>query len=75
MPEKKLQWISTAKELPGNREECLIYIPDGGKMGPVDIAYLEGDGFARRWCCPHDSWIMDEITHWMPLPKPPEEAL
>lgn len=60
--EIKRGWISVDERLP-EMNTCVLVAADGG----VDIAYYCDIG-----------WMMDTlgnepVTHWMPLPEPPEE--
>ena len=69
-------WISVSKELPDENMPCAIYLysPEfdlGGTILPELKCYsfaLFIDGEFH-----HDSNHPDaELTHWMPLPEPPE---
>lgn len=63
----KPSWIPITEHLPGN-ESILIYSKAGGvaegKYNP-DI----GEWTQYRW----SAKMKKEVTHWMPLPKPPKE--
>ena len=60
------QWISVKERLPENGADVLVYIA-GSEIVLVDFNkgcwYLEGYGCLGR----------GEVTHWMPLPQPPEK--
>ena len=69
--EKVPQWISVEERLPIDRlKKYLVAFRDaGGSI--VDMArYFPSDG----WTC--DNWDVPQklITHWMPLPKAPEDG-
>ena len=69
--EKVPQWISVEERLPIDRlKKYLVAFRDvGGQI--VDMArYFPSDG----WTC--DNWDVPQklITHWMPLPKAPEDG-
>lgn len=77
-------WISVEDQLPppAHCEQYLVYVRSGG--GPygdyeynVDFAwwgeYWNRDGHGYDWNCICCDWDGDvTITHWMPLPEPPE---
>lgn len=54
-------WISVKDRLPNFEQPVLAY--SGEELG-IGFAYLDGDG----------KWYGDcgDVTHWMPLPAPPE---
>lgn len=61
------EWIRVDDRLPENGEDVLVYQKGGVHGGrDMDIEYLQGDGY---WS---DQGLFSGITHWMPLPKPPE---
>lgn len=59
----KRMWISVKDELPKKKGDYLIYNTDG-----LVWIYWYNDGWYDSDCC-----ISDNVTHWMPLPEPPEE--
>lgn len=56
-----MNWISVKDRLPNFEQTVLAY--SGEELG-IGFAYLDGDG----------KWYGDcgDVTHWMPLPAPPE---
>jgi len=65
-----MTWIDINKEHPKywiNRQ-VIVYMKDG----EMDAEYVYNDG--KGGSCFHDGWNKGgryEVTHWMPLPKPP----
>ena len=78
-PEKIIQtmWIPVTERLPNCNGCYLVWRPHffGGEIGMPSICYYDG---SNTW---HDSYGVDferilhpdDVTHWMPLPRPPEE--
>jgi len=68
-------WISVKDRLPENRSMCLTYSPKG-KMRVAQAFLPNPDDH------PNDCWWSVHgqgahyvaVTHWMPLPEPPEEV-
>ena len=60
------EWISVKDRLPGIGEPVIFYIPALG-VKPGFMAPL--------WAYTEDTEIpREDVTHWMPLPPPPEES-
>lgn len=65
-------WISVKDRLPEDNQDCIvakrgdIYCKDGVMFGQFD------QGYQGRWRFENDCGTIDCITHWMPMPKPPE---
>ena len=58
------EWINVYDRLPDdNAGEVLVY----ARYYLINIAKHEGDG---RWTS--RGFAMPDVTHWMPLPEPPE---
>lgn len=68
MPETtKPGWISVKERLPKDFDQALVY--DGDKHYPIGICHKGESGI---WYSDM-AYGMGTITHWMPLPEPPEE--
>jgi hypothetical protein len=62
-------WISVEERLPDDGDSVLIF----HKSGDMFTAWY------RTWnedWCDYNGFLVgeDEVTHWQPLPEPPEEA-
>ena len=62
-----MQWIPVTERVPEQKVDVLVVMDDGG-MG-VDFIDTDGNWF---WAT---GWSEDDpkVTHWMPLPEPPEK--
>ena len=83
---EQTRWIPVAERLPppARCEQYLVYVRSGG--GPygdyeynIDFAWWgehwDQNGHGYDWNCICCDWDGDvTITHWMPLPEPPEEV-
>ena len=58
------EWVSVDDRLPDKPMKCLVYTKRGDCCG-YDILYYN-QGFYSQY---------DNVTHWMPLPEPPEVGL
>ena len=68
----KRDWISVIERLPENDDFVIVAIKD--EHGDSPYVYSDFGWYFDRAEC----WIVDteqrtNITHWMPLPEPPEE--
>jgi len=61
-----MEWISIKDRLPENQSTVLVY------ANGYDTQYFEDNGFYDfKICYKYDSKT-ENVTHWMPLPIPPE---
>jgi flagellar basal body L-ring protein FlgH len=78
------KWISVEDRLPENDNEVLIicsgevvqaYLKNGIWKGSVQVTYNMNDGYVhdRNICKQGKSNPFDNVTHWMPLPTPPNQ--
>lgn len=59
------RWIPVGERLPEEEQDVVVFTNEG-----THVAALDEDGI---WCPSHgDGWMFPEVTHWMPLPEPPE---
>jgi len=71
------EWISVKDRLPPEQEDGLLFcsIYDELFIGWVELGYTDAGQFHLTYAEGH--CYLDRadkiITHWMPLPKPPEE--
>ena len=61
------RWIPCSERLPEKYTEVLAYSPFWGK---IVVALWNGEYWLEQWT--DDDLQSSEITHWMPLPEPPE---
>jgi hypothetical protein len=61
------KWIPCSERLPEKHVEVLAYSPYWGK---IVVAMWGGEFWLEQWT--DDDLEQSEITHWMPLPEPPE---
>lgn len=57
------EWVSVKEKLPLSKQNVLAYSPSSGI---AEADYADGIWMQYRW-----SAIMHGVTHWMPLPAPP----
>lgn len=78
--EKAQHWISVKDKLPIKDSLVLLYLTDGNqhKITTGKIYTSDDPKFDGEFCVGFDSLspdflIRDTVTHWMPLPNPPEK--
>jgi len=65
-----MEWIRVEERLPRAwREIVLVYIPRADGDDDIVTAWRDEDGWYDRLECRD----VPGVTHWMPLPAPPEE--
>jgi len=62
-----MKWINVKDELPPNETECIGYFeqPYRGKIKVNEVWFTN-----NKWYWDLD--LIENITHWMPLPEPPK---
>lgn len=61
------EWIKCSERLPDTVVKCLGYREI---MQTYSIVFFSSAG---RWMFAYEPEYASDITHWMPLPEPPEE--
>jgi hypothetical protein len=64
------EWIPCSERMPEDDENVLVYILTS-HMNFISLAHIHKGVFRTAWN--HDKITNVEITHWMPLPEPPEK--
>ncbi|EMZ6682768.1 DUF551 domain-containing protein [Escherichia coli] len=62
-------WISCSDRMPKGYADVLV--TDGEH---VEVKWWDESGYWNSWTELNSDIFADEITHWMPLPKPPQEV-
>ena len=77
-------WISVKDRLPECEKEVLIVTDNGiittamyedGKMSTDDSAWNWWEYRYYNSDDVYNNCVDDKVTHWMPLPEPPKEAI
>ena len=63
-----MEWISVEDRLPENETQCIGYF---NHKWQVDFRVNEVWFTNNRWYWDLD--LIENITHWMPLPEPPKQ--
>ncbi|HBE5897388.1 TPA: DUF551 domain-containing protein [Escherichia coli] len=62
-------WISCSERMPKGYADVLV--TDGEH---VEVKWWDESGYWDSWTELNSDIFADEITHWMPLPEPPQEV-
>lgn len=65
------EWISVDERLPENRIAQLVWVPERRNIYAAYFDKEVGDGYWRVFGS-YGRAIEQEVTHWMPLPDPPD---
>jgi len=65
---QRFTWIPITQSLPDSDQTVIVYCPESNE--PIWLGYLDGDAWRDIDAMPiaHQA----PVTHWMPLPEPPE---
>lgn len=64
------EWVRVEERLPEDRQIVLFHQKDGFIYCAEHLAGVKD--LPPAWLIDNDCWEAEEVTHWMPLPKPPE---
>lgn len=64
------KWISVSERMPEDESDIIVYCDDGEESRIVACNYDNGVWFD---CVFNTVMVFKNITHWMPLPKPPKK--
>jgi hypothetical protein len=70
--EKKMKWIKITDRLPESEGEILIYVNGYCTLGKYNISKKIFQEFAPNMFETMEWLKLENVTHWMPLPNPPE---
>ena len=74
-PMEVLGWIPVEERLPEKGRRVIFFVDrkQTGLRAAYVGEYVSHSAF-RSWACYEDErgWSADFVTHWMPLPEPPE---
>ncbi len=63
-------WIDVKDKLPEKNHRILVYVdPKHTFANPLYDAFYDKYGFVDY----RMNWPLENVTHWMPFPKPPGE--
>lgn len=72
------EWISVEDRLPDFVGDLLVYKTYPGCYGSISLYSFQIINDVGRFCFWDNEWDKfiptDNVTHWMPLPKPPTET-
>lgn len=72
---ERTRWIPVSERLQDDLKECLLYLKleNGNQMA---VGYF--DIFIKKYFAmvhPYEALKEEIVTHWMPLPEPPEQEV
>jgi len=67
------EWISVDDRLPEIGTEALIRIPVCSHFNIENSTYKGDEVFVGAWCDRRGKGYSYTVTHWQPLPDPPNE--
>jgi hypothetical protein len=63
------RWIPVSERLPNECEECLLLNKNKSQF----VGWLD-ESSLLMWFDTIEGYVSDDITHWRPLPEPPEST-
>ena len=70
--EEKQRWIPVEERLPDAHESCIVYRK--GTFGHYSMLRYSPELGFHFYDSEWGDVTVDDVTHWMPLPEPPEEV-
>ncbi len=68
-----MEWVSVEDKLPPFKEKEYI-VTDGDNVDVYWWKHFRSFGRKQEWCWnDRDEFFDFNVTHWMPLPKPPKD--
>ena len=67
------QWVSVKDRLPEEQKEVLIYLPEYDSVEMAALFEIPSLNL-KEWAQNEDAYMLNEVSHWMPLPEPPKEV-
>ena len=67
------QWVSVKDRLPEEQKEVLIYLPEYDSVETAALFEIPSLNL-KEWAQKEDAYMLNEVSHWMPLPEPPKEG-
>lgn len=65
-------WVNTKDRLPEVQKEVLIYLPEYDSVETAALFEIPSLNL-KEWAQNEDAYMLNEVSHWMPLPEPPKE--
>ena len=66
----KPKWIPVGERLPEKYGEYIVTVQE--ETGELYSDYADYDPYQQRWRTGLFLGVRDKVTHWMPLPEPPD---
>jgi hypothetical protein len=63
-----MEWISVKDRLPQMGEDVLCF-----SMKRIFHSWWDNISSSCDWYDIQNNWIIEDVTHWMPLPEQPKE--
>ena len=67
---KRKMWIPCSEKLPDGGKDVIVYTKAWEEH--IQIAHIQYDGIRWELADGEFYFSMSDVTHWMPLPEPPE---
>lgn len=67
------RWIPCSERLPNGGKDVIVYTKAWEEH--IQIAHIQYDGILWELSDGEFYFSMSDVTHWMPLPEPPESEV